>query len=192
MGLKFLDEPAANQSDPTVLELQLRSLTKKVQSSDVVVRSVEDAAKNNTAVDRWIQSISDLHGSKPPPQVVYKNNYPDIESLMQQWPEGFEEALQKIQLPSPDLDLSLPEYAKVLCSILDIPTYDNNPIEPLHLMFSLYLDFKNNPHFQSPGEGMEGGGGGMDSNMNNAYGGADVMEIEQGMQNESSPQRSRK
>ena len=190
-----MDEPAANQSDPTVLELQLRSLTKKVQSSDVIVRSIEDASKNTTSVDRWIQSINDLHGSKPPPQVIYKNNYPDIETLMQQWPESFEQALEKIQLPSPDLDLSLPEYAKMLCSILDIPTYDNAPIEPLHVMFSLYLDFKNNPHFMTAteGEGMDEAGGKMNRDpMGGNYGGADVMEIEQDRDNNISPMRNRK
>ena len=51
-------------------------------------------------------------------------------------------------LPSPDLEMSLAEYCKALTAILDIPTYDN-PVEPLHLMFSLYMDFRNNPHFQA-------------------------------------------
>ena len=65
---------------------------------------------------------------------------------MEVWPPEFEEILRTTPLPSPDLDLSLAEYAKALCAILDIPTYDN-PIESLHLMFSLYTEFKNNPHF---------------------------------------------
>jgi intraflagellar transport protein 46 len=39
LGLKFLDEPSASQSDPTVLELQLRALSKKLQYRlDVVFR----------------------------------------------------------------------------------------------------------------------------------------------------------
>ena len=112
---------------------------------------------------------------------------------MQQWPEGFEQALEKIQLPSPDLDLTLPEYAKMLCSILDIPTYDNSPIEPLHVMFSLYLDFKNNPHFMTATEGgIDEAGAKMTRDpMANNYGGADVMEIDQDRDN-ISPMRNRK
>ena len=69
LGLKFLDEPAASQTDPTVLELQLRAMSKKLQYGDVVVRSIENAAKNPIAIEKWIQSIGDLHRSKPPPQV---------------------------------------------------------------------------------------------------------------------------
>jgi intraflagellar transport protein 46 len=177
LGLRYLDEPAAGQSDPTVLELQLRAMSKKQQYGDVVVRSIENASKNKEAVDKWIQNISDLHRRKPPPQVHYKKNMPEIEALMEMWPPEFEDALKSIPLPSPDLDLSLGEYAKVLCSILDIPMYDN-PVESLHLMFTLYMDFRDNPHFQAmlaAGNKDAAGMGGMDD-----YGGADVMEIKQG------------
>lgn len=91
---------------------------------------------------------------------------------MEVWPAEFEEILRNTALPSPDLDLSLQEYAKVLCAILDIPTYEN-PIESLHLMFSLYTDFRNNPHFQAPNNASYDPVGG-------GYGDADVMHINQG------------
>jgi intraflagellar transport protein 46 len=145
--LKYLDEPAAMQSDPTVLELQLRAKSKKQHYGDVAVRSIENPHKNPGLIDKWIQNISDLHRSKPPQQVHYKKNMPDPDLLMEAWPENFEQTLNELVMPSPDLDLTLPEYAKLLCSLLDIPTYDN-PIESLHVLFSLYMDFKNNAHFQ--------------------------------------------
>lgn len=66
--------------------------------------------------------------------------------------------LDTVPLPSPDLEMSLPEYCKALTAILDIPTYEN-PVEPLHLMFSLYMDFRNNPHFQSRGAEAEAAAG---------------------------------
>lgn len=91
---------------------------------------------------------------------------------MDVWPESFEVMLQTNPLPSPDLDLTLAEYCKVLCSLLDIPTYDN-PIESLHVMFSLYTDFKNNPHFQAMKQGGQGGDG-------YNLGEADVLEVNQG------------
>jgi intraflagellar transport protein 46 len=50
---------------------------------------------------------------------------PDIESLMQVWPEEFEELLGKIRLPEPSIELSLEEYVRVICSMLDIPVYTN-------------------------------------------------------------------
>ena len=173
LGLKFLDEPAASQSDPTVLELQLRAMTKKLQYGDVVVRSIENASKNPTAIDKWIQNISDLHRSKPPPQVHYRRNMPDIDTLLDVWPEEFETMLETLKLPSPDLDLSLLEYSKILCAILDIPVYDN-PIESLHQLFSLFMDFRNNPHLQA--RDLDIG----DRNGGGAYGDADVMTIKQG------------
>jgi len=183
-GLKYIDEPASNQSDPTVLELQLRAKSKKLQYGDVVVRSIENADKNPLKIEKWIQDINELHRSKPPPHVNYRKNMPEIDNLMEVWPEDFEKLLATTPLPSPDLDLNIAEYAKVLCSILGIPTYDN-PIESLHLMFSLYIEFKNNPHFQNrlnlngqadakDDENRAGGGNAAGSK----YGGADVLEIE--------------
>ena len=174
LGLKVLDEPASEQSDPTVLELQLRAMSKKQQYGDVVVRSIENASKNTAQIEKWVQSINELHRSKPPPQVHYRKNMPEIDTLMEMWPTEFEETLKKLPLPSPDLALSLGEYSKILCSILDIPVYEN-PVESLHLMFSLFMAFKENPHFQAL------------ANENNPAdaksdlrGGADVMEIKQG------------
>lgn len=73
---------------------------------------------------------------------------PEVDSLLDAWPEAFEIALKTLKLPSPDLDLSLSEYARTLCGILDIPIYDN-PIESLHQMFSLFMDFRRNPHLQA-------------------------------------------
>jgi intraflagellar transport protein 46 len=181
-GLRFLDEPASHQSDPTVLELQLRAKSKKLQYGDVVVRSIELADKNPQKIDKWIQDINDLHRSKPPPQVNYKKNMPDMDKLMEEWPEEFEALLNSTSLPPPDLDLSLGEYAKVLCSLLDIPIYDN-PVESLHLMFSLYLEFKNNPHFQSrladaQADEKHYDNNNRGNNYGSKYGGADVLELE--------------
>ena len=178
LGLRFLDEPSANQSDPTVLELQLRAKSKKLQYGDVLVRSIENADKNPSKIDKWIQDISDLHRSKPPPQVNYKKSMPDIEKLMDVWPEEFEALLSSVALPSPDLDLSLGEYAKVLCSLVDIPTYDN-PIESLHLMFTLFIDFRDNPHFQARllRNAADEKGTGRQTHSNN-YGNADVLEMD--------------
>lgn len=145
LGLRVLDEPAASQSDSTVLELQLRAISKK-QHGDVAVRSIDNAAKNPQEIDRWIKSIEDLHRSKHAVEVQYKRNMPDIELLMQEWPPEFEEALKNTKLPGPEMQMSLEDYARVLCAIMDVPVYDNL-IESLHVVFSLFMEFKDNPHF---------------------------------------------
>lgn len=147
LGLKMLDEPSLNQSDATVLDLQLRSTSKK-KHGDLIVRSIDNAEKSPKEIDRWIKSIADLHRSKPPPQVHYSKSMPDIESLMQVWPEEFEELLGKIKLPRATMDISLEQYIRVICAILDIPVY-KNVYESLHVLFTLYLEFRSNQHFMN-------------------------------------------
>ncbi|KAF4317784.1 hypothetical protein BBO99_00005670 [Phytophthora kernoviae] len=145
LGLKMLDEPSLAQSDATVLDLQLRSTSKK-KHGDIVVRSIENAEKTPREIDRWMKSIADLHRTKPPPQVHYTKTMPDIESLMQVWPEEFEDLLSKTTLPSADLDMALEQYVRVICALLDIPVH-KNVYESLHVLFTLYLEFRSNQHF---------------------------------------------
>merc|ERR550534_1679613 len=86
LGLRVLDEPRAKQSDPTVLDLQLRSISKQTTAKQVVVRSIDDPDKNPKAIYTWISSIGDLHRNKPAQNVHYTKTMPDIEALMQEWP----------------------------------------------------------------------------------------------------------
>jgi intraflagellar transport protein 46 len=73
-----------------------------------------------------------------------------------------------MQLPTPDIDLSLAEYATVLALILDIPVSSmhdkvdkrgrkvnpSNVIESLHVLFTLYSEFKNSAHFKAIDRGL--------------------------------------
>ena len=58
--------------------------------------------------------------------------------------------------PCPPQDLDLKMYVQLVCGVLDIPVYEN-PIESLHVLFTLYLEFKSNPIFKQ----QVCGGGGM-------------------------------
>ena len=147
LGLRMLAEPSTKQSDPTVLELQLRALSKK-SHGDVMVRSIEDAQNNPKAIEQWIENVEELHRTKPQTQVHYHFPMPEIETLMDVWPEEVEEVLSKIQLPNTaELDVSLTEQLDLICAFLDIPIHENRRVESLHLLFNLFLEFKNNPHF---------------------------------------------
>lgn len=146
LGLVVLDEPMAKQSDPTVLDLQLRTISKQTNLKAMTVRSIEDPEKNPKAVDNWIDSIRELHRQKPAPTVHYQRNMPDIEPLMQEWPAEFEELLNQVGLPTADLDVELSQYVDVVCGILDIPVH-NNRIHALHVLFTLFSEFKNSQHF---------------------------------------------
>jgi len=73
---------------------------------------------------------------------------------MQVWPPEFEDLLKGARMPGPDSDLSLEQLANVYAAILDIPVHDS-PVQSLHLMFTLYNEFRNNQHFMA-GAGLSG------------------------------------
>mgnify|MGYP000031593965 CR=1 FL=1 len=154
LGLTVLDEPKLNQSDPALLELQLKPLLKRpgTGGSGAAVRSIENADKNPKQITRWVNSIADVHRTKPLPTVNYSKPMPDIDTLMDVWHPQVEELLNNIELPSPDIDIDLAGYVRLVCAILDIPVHNlpNNKsmIESLHLLFTLYSDFKSNQHFR--------------------------------------------
>ncbi|CAI9728988.1 transport 46 homolog isoform X2 [Octopus vulgaris] len=153
VGLTVLDEPCAAQSDPTVLDLQLRTISKQTTAKQMVVKSLEQAEKDPKQIDNWIQNIDKLHRSKPPPNVHYTKNMPQIDSLMQEWPSELEELLKEVSLPSASMDTSLADYIRAICCILDIPVYqtshNNDMIQALHVLFTLYNEFQNSQHFQT-------------------------------------------
>ncbi|KAH7720720.1 intraflagellar transport protein 46 [Aphelenchoides avenae] len=149
LGLTVLDEPAATQSDPAIIDLKLHQMSKIFSSGDdVPVKKLHRADKNSQQVDNWIQNIKELRRSKPPDRVHYSKPMPDIEKLLQEWNPEMEAALQTLKLPTAKLDASLDEYVDLCLSIADIPV-QNNRIHALHLLFSLYAEFKNSQHFRN-------------------------------------------
>ena len=157
LGAKRLDEPAALQSDPIVLDLQLRALSKKSGLDPVAVRALENAEKTPKEVLKWVASIAELRRAAPPPSVRYTRPMPEVDALMQVWPEEFEQLLRSVPLPTAELEVGAEEYARACCALLDIPVHGGGKglIEGLHLLFTLYDEFRGNQHFGG------GGGGGV-------------------------------
>lgn len=143
LGLYVVDEPAKEQSDAAVLELQLRSQTKKRQTGNALVRSIENAERDPHEVDRWIQNIDDLRKSKPAPEVVFKHPMPSFDTIiMSDFRRELRENVRSgsISLPNPNMDLSLHDYSRLLCCLLDIPVHEKNVTLSLYFMFSLCLE----------------------------------------------------
>ncbi|KAI8820200.1 intraflagellar transport complex B protein 46 C terminal-domain-containing protein [Fimicolochytrium jonesii] len=141
LGLSVLDEPSIPQSDPTVLDLQLRSLSKSTTSSltPLTVHSLphHDVVNTPRLIDGWIRNIKELHAGRDaavaaaggvPGGVKYSKRMPDVEELMQVWPPEVEEGLAELTLPPATLDLPLATYAQLLALILDIPVASPTPI----------------------------------------------------------------
>lgn len=140
MGLTVLDEPSIYQSDPSVLDLRLRTLFKQSSSTrTIVAKTVQDANKGK-AIEKWIKDISDLHRAKPLPSVTYATPMPDIDSLMQEWPPEVEEVIQEHGIPSEDFECDLESYIDIACGLLDIPVSSGSRIHSVHLMLSLYTE----------------------------------------------------
>lgn len=64
----------------------------------------------------------------------------------------------QVKLPSADMNMSVKEYANVICSIMDIPVY-GSVVQSLHVLFTLYSEFKSNQHFMNMQGGAAGGAG---------------------------------
>ncbi|XP_075891316.1 intraflagellar transport protein 46 homolog isoform X1 [Nelusetta ayraudi] len=151
LGLLMLDEPSVKQSDPTVMSLWLSEDSKQHGTPEIKkVTSVPCPQSNPRPVDSWVDSISALHRSKPPASVQYSRPMPSIDSLMQEWPAELEELLQRHPPPTAALACSTAQYADLACALLDIPV-NCSRIQSLHLLFSLYLEFRGLQHFTHTG-----------------------------------------
>ncbi|TPP43339.1 Intraflagellar transport complex B protein 46 C terminal family protein [Leishmania donovani] len=147
LGLEIVDEPAIPQSNPAVVLLELNATNAHGVAADIV-DSLENAANRPEVIDRWISDIKKVHYKKALPTVNYQRPMPDIETLMQVWPQQFEEVLNSdVAFPPSQINLDLDQYVRTLCAILDIPTY-SSLIDSLHVMFTLYEEFRSNQHFQ--------------------------------------------
>ncbi|XP_022250146.1 intraflagellar transport protein 46 homolog [Limulus polyphemus] len=73
---------------------------------------------------------------------------PDIDTLMQEWSPEFEEMLKNVGLPSADIECSLEQCVKIVCSLLDIPVY-KSMVQSLHVLFTLFSEFQNLQHFKA-------------------------------------------
>ncbi|CAH0552958.1 unnamed protein product [Brassicogethes aeneus] len=150
LGLEVLDEPAASQSDPALLQLQLRASSIKASDKNlnVVVKKIDKVEKNTKTIDKWIKDISDLHKSKSSPVVRYSEPMPDLDDLMQEWPEEMETHLLEHGFPKPESDAKLSDYITLVCNTFNIPV-KKNKVQSLHFLFSLYAAVKTSQLFQA-------------------------------------------
>ncbi len=59
--------------------------------------------------------MAEVHRDRMPQTVHYVTAMPDEEGLMQEWPAEVESALDRVQLPSADLNVSLATYTDIAC-----------------------------------------------------------------------------
>ncbi|CAH2044643.1 unnamed protein product, partial [Iphiclides podalirius] len=145
LGLTILDEPAAEQSDPALLHLQLRAISKTAGGKTTLTRKIEEAEKNPKAIERWVRDVAELHAAAPRHAHRHHGEAPDVDSLMEEWPARVEEALEAAGFPPPALRCSLPDYCALVCALLDVPLRGPelpHQVQALHALFALYSAVK--------------------------------------------------
>ena len=64
-----------------------------------------------------------MQRTRPPPTVNYSKNMPDYDTLMEEWKPEMETALKDIDFPGPEIDMHTQDYARLVCSMCDIPIH---------------------------------------------------------------------
>jgi len=150
LGLTVLDEPGATQSNASILQMQLKAHSKQCMRTEIRVDSIERAERNPKRIESWISSIELLHRTQPAADVEYSQPMPAIDRLMQVWPPPLEALLNRTQLPTAEIDASVEDYSQIVCSLMDIPVHqDRGLIQSLHVLFTLWMAFRNNQHFKN-------------------------------------------
>ena len=149
LGLVTLDEPTIGTSNPQILRMQLRERfgsSGQTDQGDGYIGFIEKPEENSKALTNFLESYDEISRNRAAPNIAYSYKMPDLEDLMQFWPDELEKAFDSLPLPNAELDLSLDEYIKVICALLDIPV-KGNAVESLHVLFTLYQQFKENHYF---------------------------------------------
>ena len=162
-GLEVLDEPASEQSDSAVVGLQLSAMSKhKRQHHEGRARHVPSISYPERKPDQiaaWVRKVAEVRRGQTAPTVRYRRAMPEPETLMRSMPPSMEVLLQSLASNSrgkiegtglPDIsvmELSLAEEAQVVCNMLDIPVRPGHRVEALHMLFTLFADFRQNEHF---------------------------------------------
>ncbi|KPI92067.1 Intraflagellar transport protein 46-like [Papilio xuthus] len=148
LGAALLDEPAAAQSEPALLQLRLRALARSAGGRTALTRKISEAERNPAAIERWIRDVGELHAGRPPPALAYTCKMPDIDSLMEEWPASVEAVLGAgagAGVPGATLRCSVAQYAALACAVLDVPVSGRGLrplLQGLHLLFALYSAVK--------------------------------------------------
>ena len=150
-GSAWVDEPGPEQSEPTLLDLQLRAASRRSGAGETEpshVRAIEHA-RVAREVGRWVASVADVRraaaaggaaGAPPRPPPL-----PDLERLLHEWPPAVQAALVAAPLPSADLDVSLADYLRIACALLDVPVRANGLVHAAYALFALFLDARDHP-----------------------------------------------
>ncbi|PIC17295.1 hypothetical protein B9Z55_023586 [Caenorhabditis nigoni] len=149
-GLTQRDEPPCEQSDATIVDMQIRNAVKdaKVLDDAVPVKVLHNADKNPDKILKWIADVKEHRKNVPKSTVTYKTINRTVEDTMQELPAQIQKAAPILRAPPAEIDCDLKTYVEMCLNLVDIPVGDSL-IESVHLMFATFIQFKNSQHFKN-------------------------------------------
>eukprot|EP00485_Elphidium_margaritaceum_P005929 CAMPEP_0202695212 /NCGR_PEP_ID=MMETSP1385-20130828/8859_1 /ASSEMBLY_ACC=CAM_ASM_000861 /TAXON_ID=933848 /ORGANISM="Elphidium margaritaceum" /LENGTH=346 /DNA_ID=CAMNT_0049351193 /DNA_START=24 /DNA_END=1064 /DNA_ORIENTATION=- len=149
IGICYLDEPILHQSDPSTFYLKLTNESKQVSmNKHAKIGYIADAERNTNKLRKWIDNFKKIKSKTMSHDVNTEklSNFPKVEEVMQPFMDdkliefiNHNQSQGRSVVPPYKIDLTLLEYSKIICNLLDIPVDSDDDIHTsLHVLFSTY------------------------------------------------------
>ncbi|KAH8273556.1 hypothetical protein KR018_000742 [Drosophila ironensis] len=147
LGLWLLDEPSGTQSEPSLLNMKLRSVlsgSRGRNARHASSASLVPTARSGKDIDKWIAEVEQVHMQ----QSMYDAQpRKDIDALLEDWPRSFGDSETKDVLDEAyrsclQQNTSLADYVRVLCERFGVEGPLESQADYIHnvqTLFALYL-----------------------------------------------------
>ncbi|XP_034099561.1 uncharacterized protein LOC117564770 [Drosophila albomicans] len=149
LGLMLLDEPSGTQSEPSLLNMKLRSVLSgsrgtKPRHGGAYSATMVPTARSAKDIERWIGEVEQVHMT----QSMYDAQpRKDIDALLEHWPHSYAEPATKDALDQAyhsclQQQISLGDYVRVLCERFGVEgplETQSDYIHNVQTLFALYL-----------------------------------------------------
>ncbi|EDV54771.1 intraflagellar transport protein 46 homolog isoform X2 [Drosophila erecta] len=147
LGLWLLDEPSGAQSEPSLLNMKLRSVLSGSMGRNprhASSASLIPTARSAKDIDKWITEVEQVHMT----QSMYDAQpRKDIDALLEDWPRSFgdeetKNALDQTYRSCLQQSISLADYVGVLCERFGVDGPLESQADYIHnvqTLFALYL-----------------------------------------------------
>lgn len=147
LGLWLLDEPSGTQSEPSLLNMKLRSVLSGSMGRNprhASSASLIPTARSAKDIDKWISEVEQVHMT----QSMYDAQpRKDIDALLEDWPRSFgdeetKNALDQAYRSCLQQNISLADYVRVLCERFGVEGPLESQADYIHnvqTLFALYL-----------------------------------------------------
>ncbi|XP_053959726.1 intraflagellar transport protein 46 homolog [Anastrepha ludens] len=142
MGLYLLDEPSGDQSEPSLLNMKLRSvLTGSGVKARTTSASLVPTAKSAKEIDKWINEVEKLHMTQMVNDVQPRK---EIEPLLINWPRSYADASEAVQQAYKRCleDKDIARYVRTLCQHFEVEGPTETQVDYIlnvQTLFALYL-----------------------------------------------------